>query len=96
MKETFGIRLKFLRKERGLTQAQLAKCLAITRSALSKWETGTMPDPPSLIKLADFFDVTLDYLLCRSNFRKTDVFDGLSDADRLTAIKYIEFLRAKK
>ncbi len=55
-----------------------------------------MPDPPGLIKLADFFDVTVDYLLCRTNFRKTDVFDGLAEADRLTAIKYIEFLRAKK
>jgi len=59
-----GKRITALRKEAGLTQEQLAKRLNITRSALSQYELGSRnPDYDLLLKIADFFEVTVDYLL---------------------------------
>ena len=69
MKE-FGGRLKELRKEKGLDQTQLASKLNLGNQAtVSRWESGNFePDIKTLIKLADFFDVTLDYLVGRSDY----------------------------
>lgn len=56
--------IKNLRKEKGLTQAQLAESLKLDQTAISKWENGkAVPDTQMLIRLADFFDVSTDYLL---------------------------------
>jgi transcriptional regulator with XRE-family HTH domain len=64
----FGNRLKDLRIDADLTQEQLAKHLNITRSALANYETGLRePGYEILIKIADFFEISLDYLLCRTN-----------------------------
>ncbi|MCO7124770.1 helix-turn-helix transcriptional regulator [Sporolactobacillus shoreicorticis] len=53
-----------LRKSRGKTQEDIAKILGITRPAYTAYEIGTrQPDYESLIKLAKYFDVTIDYLL---------------------------------
>lgn len=62
--ETLNERIKNLRKEKGLTQGQLADKLGITDKAVSKWEVGEAnPDIALLPKLAEIFGVTLDYLL---------------------------------
>ena len=62
-----------LRKERKLTQIELSKLLGIDQTTVSKWELGkALPDTATLIKLADFFDVSTDYLLSRSNFYYPD------------------------
>ncbi|MBS2764023.1 helix-turn-helix domain-containing protein [Bacillus licheniformis] len=59
-----GKRITSLRKQSGLTQEELAKKLNITRSALSQYELGTRePNYDLLIKIADFFEVSTDYLL---------------------------------
>ena len=59
-------RLRLLRKERGLLQRDIAKYLNIAVSTYSYWEKGTYePDQNSLTKLADFYNVTVDYILCR-------------------------------
>lgn len=56
--------LKELRKEKGLTQTALADILCTTQDSISLWELGkSLPDIPTLIKIAEFFDVTSDYLL---------------------------------
>lgn len=53
-----------LRNQRGLTQADLAKQLHITRQAVSRWETGkTIPDQDTLRRLSAFFDVSINTLL---------------------------------
>ncbi len=66
MKNDFGTRLRSLRKERSLTQAQLAEFLGKSPSAVRMWELGSNePDMTSLIRLANLFDCSLDYLLCR-------------------------------
>lgn len=63
-------RLIELRKEVGLTQKGLADKLKITRSALSLYELGKRtPDTKTLSDFADFFGVSVDYLLGRSNIR---------------------------
>jgi len=55
------------RKNRGLTQAQLAEELNMTPAAVSKWETGAaLPDLDTLIALANYFQVPMDDLLGRT------------------------------
>lgn len=64
--DKLGNRLKALRGER--TQQQLADYLGITRPAYTAYERGTrQPDYETLQKLADFFDVSIDYLLGRTD-----------------------------
>ncbi len=65
--DSYSKRLKELRKEMGLTQTQLAKNLGATQRQISFWENGQIePSIFWLIKLADFFDVTIDYLVGRN------------------------------
>ena len=60
----FGEKLKALRTERGLTQEQLAAKLYVSRTAVSKWETGGgSPNLDSLQVVARLFDVSVDDLL---------------------------------
>jgi len=59
-----GKKIKELRTERGLTQAQACAILHIARNTLSQYETGkALPSLEVLILLAKYFDVTTDYLL---------------------------------
>ncbi len=61
-----GGRLKELRKEKKVTQADLAAELGVTQQAVGKWETGrSSPDPTTLMQLAEFFEVSTDSLLGR-------------------------------
>lgn len=63
-KETFGQRLAALRKEKGLTQSDIADKVGITAQAVSKWENDqASPDIDILIKLSEIFDISLDELL---------------------------------
>ena len=56
--------LKKLRKERGLTQEQLAEVLFVSGRTISRWETGTnMPDLSILIQMAEFYDVEIKEIL---------------------------------
>ena len=53
------------RKERGLTQAQLAEKLGITDRAVSKWETGrSLPDASIMLELCELMQITVNDLLC--------------------------------
>lgn len=64
----FKDRLKGLREDRDLTQDQIADILNITRSAVANYENGIRePDIHLLVKIADYFNISLDYLLCRTN-----------------------------
>lgn len=57
-------RLKNLRKERGLSQKELAEELQLTQRKISYLETGQLePDLATLWKISNFFEVTTDYLL---------------------------------
>lgn len=63
-KETLAERIKDLRKEKKMTQLELAELLNVTDKAVSKWETDEgNPDISLLSKLSDIFGVSIDYLL---------------------------------
>ena len=60
----FGENLKTLRKNKGITQEELAVRLNIVRQTISKWEKGqSIPDAEMLVKLADIFEVPVSQLL---------------------------------
>lgn len=61
-------RLKQLRKSKGYTQVSLQMQLGIEQSLLSKYENGErIPNVDALIKLADLYNVSIDYILCRTD-----------------------------
>lgn len=63
-----GSRIASLRDQRGWTQEQLASSLGISRAALSHYEKNRRePDTETLSKVADIFQVTLDYLVGRTH-----------------------------
>lgn len=69
MEPIFAERLKILRKEKGISQEQLALLLGVTQRKISYWETGkTEPDLMSLLKISEFFDATCDYLLGKTDY----------------------------
>lgn len=60
----FGEKLKYLRKELGIGQNQLAEQLNISNASISYWETGKqLPSAEAVYKLSVFFNVSADYLL---------------------------------
>jgi transcriptional regulator with XRE-family HTH domain len=65
----FGQRLKQLREEKGLKQAEIATKLGISMQSISAYESVREPSYNVLSKLADEFDVTADYLIGRSSLR---------------------------
>lgn len=59
-----GIVIKELRKEKGLSQTQLASMLFVSQDTVSLWECGkSYPDIENIIKLTQIFNITSDYLL---------------------------------
>lgn len=62
--QKIGAFLKHLRKEKGLTQEQLAEVFNVAGRTVSRWETGSnMPDLSMIIQIADFFDVEVKEIL---------------------------------
>ena len=61
---TLNDTIRALRRERGMTQEQLAEAMNVSAAAVSKWENGqSVPDILVLTALADFFEVSLDALV---------------------------------
>ena len=72
--KTIGAFLKRLRKEKGLTQEQLAEQFYVSAKTVSRWETGSnMPDVGTLIELADFYDVDIREII--DGERKSEMMD---------------------
>lgn len=68
--------IRALRRERGMTQEQLAEAMNVSAAAVSKWENGqSVPDILVLTKLADYFEVSLDALVGYTvqAYRRTDM-----------------------
>lgn len=66
--EAFSERLKELRCEHNLSQAQLANLTGLSKSAIAFWEVGArIPNAQAIIILAKFFGVSSDYLLGLNN-----------------------------
>ncbi len=69
MKETLGMRLKALRKEKGLSQVELARLIGVGKSIVSLYEKDVSePTSSKIIAICKCFDVTSDYLLGLKEF----------------------------
>ncbi len=67
--KVFAERLLELRKDKGISQATLAKAIGVSFSVVCYWETDrSEPTAPNLVLLADYFNVSVDYLLGRKEF----------------------------
>lgn len=67
-------RLRDLREDLDLNQTQMAKILGMSQTGYSKYETGENDIPTEiLIKLADFHNVSVDYILNRTNKKETNI-----------------------
>ncbi len=100
--------LRKLRESKKLTQADVASALKIERSTYTKYESGkSKPFSEMLIKIADYFGVSVDYLLGRSNIQnfkeskiKTKAYHnldvtGLPDEAIKQVEEYIELIKLK-
>ena len=71
---SFGDRLKELRKSKKLTQVQVSKMIDVQQGTYSRWENGTLePNLEAVVKLAKLFDTTTDYLLGKTIYSTLDV-----------------------
>ncbi len=101
-------RIRQLREEMKMSQIDLAKVFNITSATISQYELGKrFPDQETLEKLADYFSVSIDYLLCRTDIRnpqetkiETKAYHNLDKSglpeEALRQIdEYIEFIKQK-
>ena len=66
----FAEQLKTLRKKNSLTQKELAEKVGVKQNSYANWENGNRePNIEMLVRIADYFDVSLDYLLGRKRER---------------------------
>ena len=65
-------RLRILRKEKGLKQSDIAGNVCLGRGTYASYENGTTPSVETLVTLAKFYDVSLDYLTGLSNKRQSE------------------------
>lgn len=92
-----------LRKQKNKTQEEVAKFLGITRPAYTAYESGNrQPDYDSLIKLAEYYDVSLDYLLTgkeTKNKNEGNLFffdiEGLTEEEIEDIKRHIEYVKWK-
>ena len=102
------IHLKELRDRNKISQKDLASRLGVAQNTLSNWENGNRhPDPEMLTKIADYFDVSLDYLLGRcdnpspvhevfaASFHDGMDYDDLPEEARQELENYRQYLRQK-
>ena len=92
----FALRLRQLRKDKHLTQAQVASRIGVTPSMVSSYETDIrLPSYDVMMRIADVFGVTVDYLLCRQEKRFVDISD-LTEEEASVVCSVVEVLRKKQ
>ena len=71
-----GMRMKELRESIGISQAVLAERINATQSSVNRYENGQSPPPLDYLRrFADFFDVSLDYIFCRTDKPQGTTYD---------------------
>lgn len=104
----FKDRLVKLRKELNLTQEEFAQKIGYTRTAISAWEIGrNEPSNADTVKIADFFNVSTDYLLGKTDIRNYDKdeqefrfayhkeMEGLSEQEITDALRFYKEMKKK-
>lgn len=94
MIEMIADRIKILREKHGLTQAELARKLGITRSGVNAWEMGiTVPSTQYIVELSLLFSVSTDYLLDMPQTKSISV-EGLNDREIASVVEIIDCYKA--
>ena len=89
-------RLKLLRKRNNLSQNALAKKMGVTRATVNAWEMGiSFPNAQSLMVLAKFFKVSLDYLLGNDDSDTIDI-SALNGEEKKLIYDMINYMTSKK
>lgn len=89
----FGQKLRLLRKQKGMTQEELAASLFVSRTAISKWESGRgLPSIDSLRAISDFFSVSLDDLLSASDAASAAAEDKRSTRSLVFGVLDLSFI----
>ena len=87
------LRLKELREKAGLSQAEFAKKLSVSQSAVGMWETGKrLPEHDTLLRIAQFFHVSTDYLYGHSDSSASNF--HFSPAPSVSSIPVVSRVRA--
>ena len=105
-------RIRELRQEKQLTQTQFAKLCQVSQTTLSGWETGSFePGIDMITFIADYFGVSIDYLLCRTDNRNEVIQNGeidafayalygeahdLTEAEKQDVLAYIRFRKSQR
>ncbi len=102
---TLGERLRLLREERKMAQKEIASLLGITYSAIGKYESDSnKPSSNTIDRLADFFQVSTDYLLGRTDIRipvdkimaeHNEMIADLPEEARKEILDFVNFIRQK-
>lgn len=91
----FSTRLRELRLNKGLHQEQIANLIGVSKSAISAYENGTgQPSFEILIRLANLYRVSTDYLLGQTNNHSADL-SGLSEQEVALVHEFVETLTKK-
>ena len=91
----FSTRLRELRVNKGLRQEQVAKLICVNKSAISTYENDTrQPSFEILVRLANLYRVSTDYLLGQTNNRSVDL-SGLSEQEAALICELVETLTRK-
>lgn len=89
-------KIKTLRENRHITQAELARALNVTRSCVNAWEMGiSLPSTQYIVELSDYFNIPTDFLLKEDHTTYLDT-EGLEDNDILLLHDIISHLRNQK
>lgn len=92
----FSLRLRQLRLDKHMTQAQVAERIGVTPSMVSSYETDIrLPSFEVMVRIADLFGVTVDYLLCREDKRFLDI-SSLSNEEAAVVCNMVEILKKRK
>ena len=91
----FSTRLRELRLNKGLRQEQVAKLIGVNKSAISTYENDSrQPSFEILVRLANLYRVSTDYLLGQTNSRSVDL-SGLSEQEAALICELVETLTKK-
>ncbi len=91
-------RIRFLRNRQGLSQADLAKLLRITRSSVNAWELGiSTPSTSTIISLTQIFHVSADYLLeLDDSYEDKLDLKGFSDEKKALIFHLINYINTNR
>ena len=91
-------RIRFLRTRQGLSQADLARLLRITRSSVNAWELGiSTPSTATIISLAQIFHVSTDYLLeLNDSYDDTISLENFSEDEKALIFHLINYINKNK